>query len=291
MPPRSTSASRKKKRITPPARATWAGDLRISLVVVPVNVFTGVNREAEMHFHQIHKSSGQRVRMQKTVPGIGPVEAEDIVKGYEYEKGRYLMIEPEELRALKLESSSAFTVVRFVDRNEIDALYFDEPLFVAPSEESGIEAFAVTREALRATRKVGLGQIVLSGRERIAALQPCGDGMLMETLRYADDIKRSGQFFEPIKGVKPPADQLALAKQLIEQKSGKFEPDQFQDHYEDAVRELVEAKLKGRKPPVAEPERKSAEIIDLMAALRQSVKGKAKADVPAPKPRKAARGR
>src|SRR5262249_4327809 len=150
-------------------------------------------------------------------------------------------------KALRLETTNTMPIVRFVDRNEIDAIYFDEPFFVAPSEEAGVEAFEVVREALRATKKVGLGQIVLGGRERIAALQPCGRGMLMETLRYTDDIRKTDTFFAPIKAAKPDKEQLELARTLIERKAGPFEPEAFKDHYEQAVRELLAEKKKGHK--------------------------------------------
>jgi DNA end-binding protein Ku len=268
--------ARKKRggRIAAPSRPYWSGTIRLSLVALPVNVFKGVDQKADFHFHQLHKPSGKRIQYQKVAAGEGPVDTADIVKGYEYAKGKYIVVEPEELKSLRIESNSSFTIVRFVDRNDIDAIYFDEPHFVAPADEAAVESFAVVRDALRAARKIGLGQIVLSGRERIAALGPCGDGLLLETLRYEDDLKDAKKFFAPAKGVKADRDQLELARRLIEQKSGAFEPDAFKDHYEQAVREMLDAKRKHKEVVTAEPPvRRSAEVIDLMDALRRSVKG------------------
>jgi len=296
--PRSTHKRRGK--IAAPARPYWTGTIQLSLVSLPVNIFTGIDRAAEVHFHQIHKPTGKRVRYLKVVPGVGEVKQDEIVKGYEYEKGHYAIVAPAELKALRLETTNTMPIVRFVDRTEIDAIYFDAPFFVAPSEVAGIEAFIVVREALRASRKVALGQIVLGGRERIAAVQPCGRGMLMETLRYPDDLKAADTFFAPVKDARPDKEQLDLAKMLIERKSGPFEPAAFKDHYEAAVRELLAEKKKGHKVVAPEEEEtpKGAEVIDLMEALRRSVKDKApaakaasKARAPARAPRRRAGGR
>ena len=291
MAPRSKA---RKGKISTPSRPYWSGTIRMSLVSLPVNIFTATDRTAELHFHQLHKQTGKRVRYQKTVPGVGPVEMDDIVKGYEIEKGKYIVVEPEELKALKLESSNTFDITRLVDHSEIDAIYFDAPYYVAPSEEGAVDAFVVIRDALRSSNKIGLGQIVIGGRERIASIQACGKGMLLETLRYADDIKEAEKFFEPIDGQKADKEQLELARQLIEQKAGPFEPSEFKDHYEDAVRDLLEKKRKGQKivTDEDEPEAKGAEVIDLMEALKRSVVRKESARPAARKhpPRKKAAG-
>jgi DNA end-binding protein Ku len=255
------------------ARPTWSGAIRLSLVVLPVAIFRAVDVRSEIRFHQIHKPTGKRVRHLNVVPGQGAVEREDIVKGYEYSKDQYVLLDPEELKALRLESKDSFSIVQFVDRNEIDAIYLDEPFFVVPDGEAGMEAFIVIRDALRSTKRMGLGQIVLSGRERIAALQPCGKGMLMETLRYAEDLRKAEDYFTGIKNISVDKDQVSLAQKLIDQKTKPFDPEKFKDHYESALRELIERKLKskGRLIRAEEPERKGAEVIDLMEALRQSV--------------------
>jgi DNA end-binding protein Ku len=277
------------------ARPYWTGAIRLSLVVLPVEIFSAVDPAGDVHFHQIHKPSGKRVRYQKIVEGEGKVENEDIAKGYEFSKGHYVVIDPEDLKKLRLETAESFNIVRFVDRSEIDSIYFDKPYFVVPDGEAGREAFAVIRDALRATGKVGLGQVAVAGRERLAVLQPCGKGMMLETLRYEDDLKNARNFFSGIKDVKADSDQLDLAKKLIEQKTGPFEPEKFKDHYESAVRDLIKRKMKGKKIEAKEPEpRRSADVIDLAEALKRSLgKGGAeKAPIRRPRaPRRAARRR
>lgn len=291
MPPRSArsrSRTAKRGKITPPSRPVWTGTIRLSLVSIPVNVFSGIDRDGDTHFHQIHRDTGKRVRYQKMVPGVGPVEQADIVKGFEFEKGQYIVVEPDELKALKIDSSDSFVIGRFVARSDIDSIYFNTPYYVAPAEEGAMAGFAVIRDALRAERKVGLGQIVLSGRERLACLQPCGKGMLLETLRYKDDLKATDPFFAPITDVKAAKDEIELARKLIDQKSGSFDPAAFEDHYDDAVRDLLEEKRMGKKIVAPAPEddaRQSAEIIDIMDALKRSLAGKS---APAKKPAKAA---
>lgn len=270
-------------------RPYWTGAIRLSLVVLPVQIFSALNRAGEVGFHQIHKPTGKRVRHQNVVPGVGPVEREDIVKGYEYAKDQYVLLEPDELKGLKLESADSFAVVQFVDRNDIDAIYFDDPFFVAPDGDAAQEPFAVMRDALRAARKVGLGQIVVGGRERIAALQPCGKGMMLETLRYEEDLKAAHDFFAGVEKVTVDKDQLALAKQLIEQKSGKFDPGKFKDHYENAVRELIGRRMKGKRVKVEPEAKQGGEVIDFMEALRRSLGksgGKPASAAPARKARK-----
>jgi len=274
-----------------PARPYWTGAIRLSLVVLPVQIFSAVDPAGAVSFHQIHKPSGKRVRYQKIAEGEGPIDNEDIAKGYEISKDRYVVIDPDDLKKLRLETAQSFNIVQFVDRNEIDAIYFDEPYFVVPDGDAGQEAFAVIRDALRASRKVGLGQVAVSGRERIAAIQPCGKGMLLETLRYEDDLKNAHDFFAGIKGIKPDSDQLALAKQLIAQKSGPFKPERFKDHYESAVRDLIKRKMTGKKIAVEEPEpRRGAEVIDFVEALKRSLGkgGKEKVTTAVRKARKSA---
>jgi DNA end-binding protein Ku len=252
-------------------RPYWTGTIRLSLVVLPVQIYSAINSSGNVRFHQVHKPTGKRVRHQNVVPGVGPVEREDIVKGYEYSKDQYVLIDPEELQDLRLESKNSFAIVQFVDRTEIDAIYFDDPYYVVPDGEGAQEAFAVVREALRAAKKVGLGQIVVGGRERIAALQPCSKGMMLETLRYDEDLKKAHEFFSGIEVVKVDKDQLSLAGQLIEQKSAPFEPEKFKDRYEDAVRDLIQRRMKGKRVHIEPEAKKGGEVIDFMEALRRSL--------------------
>jgi DNA end-binding protein Ku len=197
------------------------------------------------------------------------------------------MLEPEEIEDLKVESKKTIEVVQFVDTDEIDPIYYEKPYFVTPDGDLANEAFVVVRDALRAARKVGLGQIVIAGRENIAAIRPCGRGLLMETLRYADEVRDSDLYFQDIKDLKADEEQLDLAKELIRRKSSPFDPDRFEDHYQAALKELVKAKIEKR--PADEPEdapRRTGNVVNLMDALKRSLKTDDKE--PAEKPKAAA---
>jgi DNA end-binding protein Ku len=253
------------------ARAYWTGNIRLSLVSIPVEVIPATKNAAKISFHQIHKPSGSRIRYQKVVPGIGPVDTDEIVKGYEIDKGKYVLLEDKEIDDLKLEAKKTIDLVQFVDSDEIDPIYFERPFFVLPEEGEDNEAFVVLRDALKKTKKIGLGQIVIRGKGSIVALKPCGKGLLLETLRYADEIKKAGSAFSGIKEEKPAGDMIELAEELIERKSKRFHPEDFKDSYNDALRELIEAKAEHRKVRQIEAPREGAQIIDLMQALRKSV--------------------
>jgi DNA end-binding protein Ku len=255
-----------------PTRAYWSGNIRLSLVSIPIQVVPATKTGAKISFHQIHKPSGARIRYQKVVPDIGPVDTDDIVKGYELEKGKYVLLEDKEIDKLKLEAKKTLDLVQFVGANEIDPIYFERPFFVLPEDEEDDEAFIVLREALKKTKKIGLGQIVIRGKGTIVALKACGKGMLLETLRYADELKKADSAFSKIKSEKPDDDMLDLAEELIERKTKKFDPAAFKDAYEEALRELIEAKAEHRQVRQIEETRPTAKVIDLMDALRKSVR-------------------
>jgi DNA end-binding protein Ku len=261
------------------SRPIWKGQLRLSLVTIPVEVFTATKTSAKPAFNQIHAPSGKRVHYEKVVDGIGPVEKKDIKKGYQYEKGEYVILEDEELDAVKLETKKTLELVQFVDEDEIAPMYFDTPYFMAPADELAEDAFRVIRDALRQAGKLGLGQLAMRGQEYLVAIRPCGKGMLLETLHYADEIKNSDSFFKEIPAAKADDELLGVAKALIEKKSKKFDPAAFKDHYHAALRDLIERKkkLKGRKITAEEdeePKRPSGDnVIDLMAALKKSLEG------------------
>lgn len=256
------------------SRAYWKGHIRLSLVSFPVQLFTATSQASRISFHQYDRESGQRIRYQKVVEGGGPVEAEDIVKGYEIEKGKVVQVEADELDALKVESRHTVDLVRFVDAHGIDPLYYDNSYFVVPDGPMAQEAFRVIRKALADAGKVALGQLVLQGREHLAALQPCGRGMVLETLRNADEVKRGAPYFEEIEDGPVDEDQMALAGELVRRKAGKFEPEAFTDHYEQALRELIEAKAAGHEVRTeTDDDRPTGEVIDLMTALKRSLGG------------------
>jgi DNA end-binding protein Ku len=265
-----------------PARAYWKGYLRLSLVTIGVELFTAVNSAKDTALHQIHKPSGKRIKYEKVAPGIGAVKTKDIVKGVEVDKDEYVVLEPEELDEIKLESRRTIDLVQFVDHDEIDPRYYERPYYVAPSgDEVAAEGFAVIREALKGAKKIGLGQMATRGRDQICAVRACGDGLLLETLRYATEVKDSDTVFDDIPDVRPDKEMLSLAAELIKKKSHKFDPAKFKSHYATALRALINEKKKTGEVSHATDEdlgvKGQSNVIDLMAALRASVKGKAAA--------------
>ncbi|HEV2745939.1 MAG TPA: Ku protein [Allosphingosinicella sp.] len=255
------------------ARPYWKGQIRLALVSIPVEIYSATKSGATIAFNQIHEPTGKRIKYEKVVPGVGPVDPDEIVKGYQYEKGSYVLLDDEELEAVKLESKKTLELTQFVDQHEIDPLYYEKPYYVVPADDLAEEAFIVLREALRDTKKVGLGQLAMRGREYIVSLKPCGRGILMETLRYADEVNKAQGYFRDIADARPDPELLDLAETLIEKKSSKFDPGKFHDRYIDALHELIERKRKG-KTITADDEpapSRGSNVIDLMAALKKSI--------------------
>jgi DNA end-binding protein Ku len=272
------------------ARPYWKGQIRLALVSIPVEIFSATRSGATVAFNQIHEPSGKRIKYEKVVPGIGAVDPDEIVKGYEVSKGSYVLLDDEELEAVKLESRKTLELTQFVDAHEIDPLYYERPYYVVPADDLAEEAFVVLREALRETKKVALGQLAMRGREYVVSLKPCGRGILLETLRYADEVVKAQGYFRDIPDKKPDPDLLDLAETLIGKKAAKFDPAKFHDRYVDALKELIEKKrkLKGGKIEAEEeelPKRGGGNVIDLMAALKKSIEkpGAAKRKAPAKK--------
>ena len=264
------------------ARAYWQGQIRLALVSIPVEVYPATKSGASISFRQIHEPSGKPINYEKVVQGIGPVDRDEIVKGYEVSKGNFVLLDDEEIEAAKVESKRTLELVQFVDANEIDVFYFEKPYYVVPQDELAEEAFVVLREALRAKKKVALGQLSVRGREQLVSLKPCGKGIVMETLRYEDEVRAAQGYFKDIPTSKPAKAMLDLAGSLIDQKTAPFDAGEFHDRYVDALKKLVAKKAKSKGKKVLEdvdepaPSGKS-NVIDLMAALKQSVGGKDKA--------------
>jgi DNA end-binding protein Ku len=252
-------------------RPYWKGHIRLSLVTFPVQLHTATASGARIRFHQLDRRTGQRIRLQKIVPDQGPVANEDIVKGYEIEADRYVVVEPDELAALRLESKHTIDLVQFVDTCEIDPLYFEKPYYVVPDGDMAQEAYRVVHRALRDTGKVALGEVVLGGRENLVAIQPSGRGLLLETLRASDEVKKASGYFAEIEDGAVDDDQLELARELIRRKSAPFDPTRFKDDYETALRELIEAKLQDRELRAPEGRAPAGQVVDLMDALRRSL--------------------
>ncbi|ODP39739.1 Ku protein [Sphingomonas turrisvirgatae] len=258
------------------ARAYWQGQIRLALVSIPVEIYSATKSGAQIAFHQVHEPSGQRIKYEKVVPGVGPVDLDEIVKGFEYEKGHYVLLEQDEIDAVKLESKKTLELTQFVDAHEIDVLYYEKPYFVVPADDLAEEAFVVLREALRRSRKVGLGQLAMRGREYVVSLKPCGRGMVLETLRYADEVNKAQGYFRDIPDMEPDAELLGLAESLIEKKSGKFDPQAFHDRYVDALKGLIERKKKQKSNRKIIEEKdggdpRGSNVVDLMAALKKSL--------------------
>lgn len=257
------------------ARAYWKGHLRLSLVTIGVELYSAVTQSNKLSFHQIHRPSEKRIRYQKVAPGIGPVDPDEIVKGYEIEKDNYVLLEPEELDAVKLESKHTIDLVQFVEHCEIDPRYYDRPYYVVPAEtEVALEGFSVIRDALHDTKRVGLGQMASRGRDYVVAIRPCGAGLMLETLRYADELRESDRVFGGIKDVDVDKEMLGLATELIERKSAPFEATAFKSQYADALRELIEEKRETGATAAASDEELAApasNVVDLMDALKKSV--------------------
>ena len=266
------------------ARAYWQGQIRLALVSIPVEIYPATRSGAAISFRQIHEPSGKPISYDKVVSGVGPVDRDEILKGFEISKGHYVLLEDAEIESVRIESRKTLDLVQFVESDAIDVLYYEKPYFVVPADDLAEEAYAVLRDALRQTKKVGLGQLSVRGREQLVSLKPCGRGLILEVLRYADEVTRAQTYFRNLPDDQADADLLDLAVTIIEKKTAPFKPEEFHDRYVDALHRLIEKKKKAKgKRVIEEVEEptgtKGGNVIDLMAALKKSVGegGKAKA--------------
>ncbi|AOF94939.1 Ku protein [Sphingobium sp. SA2] len=271
------------------ARPYWKGQIRLALVSIPVEIYSATRSGATIAFNQIHEPSGKRIKYEKVVPGIGPIDLDDIVKGFEYAKGEYVLLDEKDIEGVKLESKKTLELTQFVDAHDIDMIYFEKPYYVVPADDLAEEAFIVLREALRRSRKVGLGQLAMRGREYVVSIKACGRGMVMETLRYADEVNKAASYFREIGDDEPDDELLELATTLIDKKTGKFDANDFHDRYVDALKELIEHKKKGKTLNIDSDDDASADprgsnVVDLMAALKKSIGPASKAKTTAKKP-------
>ena len=267
------------------ARPYWSGQIQISLVTFGVKLFVATESKGEIHFHQISRKTGERVRHQKVLASAieeapdeaaAPVEKDEIVKGYEYRKGQYVTIEPSEIEHLRVPSKHTIEVTQFVGLNELQPEYLEKPYFVVPENDSQAEAFAVVRKALQKTKKAALGKIAFGGREHVLAITAADDdelgGMMAYTMRYQEELRDPAEYFRDIKKIAVNEDSLELAETLIKKKAAKFDPGKFKDTYEEALKELVEAKVNNAPLPREETHApKRGNVVNLMDALRKSV--------------------
>lgn len=263
----------------PASRPIWKGQIRLSLVSIPVELYSAAKTGAKPSFRQIHEPTGKPIHYEKVVAGVGPVDKDEIIKGFEYEKGDYVLLTDDEIDAVRLETRKTLELTQFVGACEIDPIYYDKSYFVVPTDELAEDAFRVIRDALRKTQKVGLGQLAMRGKEYLAAIKPSGTGLMLETLHYEDEIRKADPFFAQISSKKAEPDLLEVAMALIEKKSADFDAKAFKDHYQAALHDLIKRKMKnkGRKITADEdekPDRPSgANVVDLMAALKESLEG------------------
>ena len=268
------------------SRAVWKGQLRLSLVAIPVEIHPATQSGARVSFRQIHGPTGKRIRYEKVVPGIGPVDTAEIMKGYETPGGDIVLIDPDEIDAIKLETKKTLELVQFVGACEISPLWYDRPYYIVPTDDLAEDAYRVVRDALRRAAKVGLGQLTMRGREYLCAIRPCGDGLLLETLHYADEVRSADPLFSDIQDDAPDEDLLGVATQLIDRKTAPFDADAFKDHYDIALRELLERKTKAKgtrrvaRDEAGESKPSGENVIDLMDALKKSLAGSGKAAAP-----------
>lgn len=268
-PPRK---SKNGSRPSLSARPIWSGNLRLSLVSCPVAIYGAVSKKRDISFHLINPATNNRIKMIPTDPDAGPVNRSDLVKGYEFEKDRYAIVTNEELDAVRLETTDNLEIETFVDASAIDRMFWNEPYYLLPDGESAVEAYTVIREALARTNRIALGRVVMHTRERLMAVEPVDRGLVSYTLRMQDEVISPKSAFDAVPEVKIDSRMIDIAERIIDQSEGPFDTDRFKDRYEQALRDLVERKREGKTIEAPKPEKSN--VIDLMEALKRSLKNK-----------------
>jgi DNA end-binding protein Ku len=259
----------------PARRAYWKGYLKLSLVTCPVALYQASSQAEKTHFHQINRKTGNRLRQQMVDEETGrPVDKEQKGRGYELAKGKYVEIEPEELEAVEVESTHTIDIDTFVPEEEIDKRYYERPYYIVHDGKSGEEAFAVIRDAMKDKGRVALARIVFANREHIMAIEPWGKGLLGTALRYDYEVRDDKDVFKGLPSPRVPKEMVELASHILDKKAGHFDPAKFKDQYELALRKLVKRKAAGKSIEPQEPAEDRSNVIDLMAALQQSLKGR-----------------
>jgi DNA end-binding protein Ku len=259
-------------------RAYWKGTLKLSLVACPVQLYPATTVAEKTRFHMINAETGNRLRQQMVDEETGDVvESGQKARGYEISKGKYVEIEKDELDAVQIESNHAIDIDSFVPRDEIDQRFLNHPYYIVPDGKAGVDAFAVIRDAMKDQDRVALARIVLTNREHVMAIEPFGKGLLGTTLRYPYELRDAEDYFDGIKSPKITKDMIELASHILDSKAAHFDPSKFKDEYETALKKLVKRKAAGKPIKAAEPEEKPSNVVSLMDALRQSVKGKSSA--------------
>jgi DNA end-binding protein Ku len=256
-------------------RPNWKGYLKLSLVSCSVALYPATSTIQRVRFNIVNRETGNRIRNEIVDSETGdPVEPEDRVKGYQFEKGQYVLVEDEELDNVALESTHTIDIEQFVPMAEVDRIFLDESFYLVPQDEMSQEAFAVIREAMRKDDLVGLARVVIYRREHLLLLAPRGKGLMATTLRYKTEVRNEKDYFDDIADIKVPPDMLKLAVHILESKKGHFEPSKLDDRYENALMALIKAKRSGKKPPIVSSEERPSNVINLMDALRRSASGR-----------------
>ncbi len=253
---------------------TWQGHLKLSLVSCPVALYAAIVRAGDVHFHLLHRTTHNRIRMVPTDPETGPVDRDEIVRGYELDKDHYVVVTDDEIRTVRLESTRVLDIERFVDAGSIDRMYWDEPHFLLPDGDEAQEAYSVIRKAMRATGRIALGRLVMHTRERLLAVEPRDNGLVAYTLRSAGEVRSAAAAFAEIPRTKADPKMIAIAEKIIDRFEAAFDPTEFNDRYEQALRALIAEKEKGAGRAVKVEEPEETNVVDLMAALRESLEGK-----------------
>jgi DNA end-binding protein Ku len=251
-------------------RASWKGYLKLSLVSCPVRLYTATSSSERIAFNLLHKDTHNRVQMKPFDPELGAVQRSDLVKGYQYEKNQYVILDDADFEKVRIESTETIAIEAFVDRGKVDVLYQDTPYFLAPDGPIAEETFIVLREAMKKTGKTAIARLVLSNRERVVSIDVRDKGMLMQTLRRPQEVRKSADYFDEIPDKPVDKEMLQLAEKLIEQKAGAFDPAAFNDRYEEGLMEIIRAKIAGEAPVMA-PAPERGKVINLMDALKRSL--------------------
>lgn len=252
-------------------RPAWQGHLRLSLVSTPVALYSATSRTQDVSFHLLNPKTHNRIRLVPTDPDTGPVERSKLVKGYEIARNEFVLVTNEELDAVKLETTRTIEIERFVDADTIDRLFWDQPYFLVPDGQAGTEAYEVIRDAMQGAGRIALGRVVMHTRERLLAIEARDGGLLATTLRMRNEVLEPGEAFSGLPHARPDPRMIEIAEKIIAQLDGPFEPEEFKDRYEQALRELIRRKEKGERPVSAPPPEES-NVVDLMDALRRSLR-------------------
>src|SRR6201986_4143144 len=275
-PRRKPTSTPKAKAVALPglsSRPAWQGHLRLSLVSCAVGLYKATTVAGDISFNLINPATGNRIRMITTDPGTGPVERSSLMKGYAVEKNNYVLFSEEDFDSVKLDTTKTLEIERFVDADTIDRLYWADPYVLVPQDEGSAQAYAVIQQAMAQANRIALGRVVMHTRERLVAIEPRGEGLLATTLRTRDEVVNTSAALEDLPQSKPDKQMIDIARKIIDQKEGPFDPDEFTDRYEDALRALIEEKKRGHKITRVEEPEDTTNVVDLMAALKRSLGG------------------